>query len=103
MASIPRNLHLDSPRLTGVSSDPRILVAVSGASGVEYARRLIEILGVSADVVTTKDAQAVIAIDTGLTMEEFAAGARSSYSEDKRAAAPASDSSLFRAVVRVAV
>src|SRR3989449_4130574 len=99
--SIPRNLHLDSARLTGVSSDPRILVAVSGASGMEYARRLIEILGDSADVVTTKDAQAVIEIETGLTTKEFAARARSSYGEDNLAAAPASGSSLFRAVVVV--
>jgi len=98
---IPRNLHVDFPPLTNVSSDPRILVAVSGASGVEYARRLIEILGDSADVVTTKDAQAVIEIETGLTMKEFAARARSSYSEDNLAAAPASGSSLFRAVVVV--
>ena len=98
---IPRNLHVDSPPLTSVSSDPRILVAVSGASGVEYARRLIEILGDRADLVTTKDAQAVIEIETGLTMKEFAAGARSTYGEDNLAAAPASGSSLFRAVVVV--
>src|SRR5256712_8025471 len=96
---IPRNLHLDSAPLRRVSSDPRILVAVSGASGVEYARRLIEILGDRADVVTTKDAQAVIEIETGLTMKEFTARARSSYGEDNLAAAPASGSSLFRAVV----
>jgi len=76
-------------------------VAVSGASGVEYARRLLEILGDRADVVTTKDAQAVIEIETGLTMKEFAARARSSYGEDNLAAAPASGSSLFRAVVVV--
>src|SRR2546427_5998783 len=87
--SIPRNLHLDSAPLTRVSSDPRILVAVSGASGVEYARRLIEVLGDRADVVTTKDAQAVIEIETGLTMKEFAARARSSYGEDKLPAAAA--------------
>src|SRR5439155_1082367 len=97
----PPTLHLDSAPLTRVSSDPRILVAVSGASGVEYARRLIEILGDSADVVTTRDAQAVIEIETGLTVKEFAARARSSYGEDNLAAAPASGSSLFRAVVVV--
>src|SRR5881296_1486650 len=92
---------MDSAPLTRVSSDPRILVAVSGASGVEYVRRLIEILGDSADVVTTRDAQAVIEIETGLTVKEFAARARSSYGEDNLAAAPASGSSLFRAVVVV--
>src|SRR5712664_3184363 len=98
---IPRNLHLDSAPLTSVSSEPRVLVAVSGASGVEYARRLIEILGDRADVITTKDALAVIEIETGLSAKEFAAGAQSVYSDDNLAAAPASGSSLFRAVVVV--
>ena len=84
-----------------MSSEPRIVVAVSGASGVEYARRLIEVLGDRADVIMTKDAQAVIEIETGLTTKEFATGARSVYSDDNLAAAPASGSALFRAVVVV--
>jgi len=70
-----------------VSSEPRVLVAVSGASGVEYARRLIGILGDRADVITTKDAAAVIEIETGLSTKEFAA--------------PASGSARFGAVVVV--
>src|SRR5213594_4710968 len=70
---IPRNLHLDSAPPTSVSSETRVVVAVSGASSVEYARRLIEILGDRADVITTKDAATVIEIETGLTTEEFAA------------------------------
>ena len=84
-----------------MSSETRVLVAVSGASGVEYARRLIELLGDRADVIMSKDAQAVIEIETGLTMKEFAAGARAVYGDDNLAAAPASGSSLFRAVVVV--
>ena len=84
-----------------MSSESRIIVAVSGASGVEYARRLIEILGERADVITTKDAAAVIKLETGLTTKEFAADARSMYSEDNLAAAPASGSDRFRAVVVV--
>ena len=84
-----------------MSSEPRIIVAVSGASGVEYARRLIEILGDRADVITTKDAQAVIEIETGLSLKEFTAGAKSVYGEDNIASAPASGSALFQAVVVV--
>jgi len=92
---------LDSASLTCVSSEPRVLVAVSGASGVEYARRLIEILGDRADVITTRDALAVIEIETGLSAKEFAAGAQSVYSDDNLAAAPASGSARFGAVVVV--
>jgi len=84
-----------------VSSEPRVLVAVSGASGVEYARRLIEILGDRADVITTRDALAVIEIETGLSAKEFAAGAQSVYSDDNLAAAPASGSARFAGVVVV--
>src|SRR2546422_3979231 len=98
---IPRNLHLDSAPPTSVSSEPRVVVAVSGASGVEYARRLIEILGDRADVITTKDAAAVIEIETGLSTKEFAAGARSVYSDENLAAAPASGSARFGAGVVV--
>src|SRR5437773_1582964 len=96
-----RNLDLGPRPVTSVSSETRVLVAVSGASGVEYARRLIEVLGDRADVIMSKDAQAVIEIETGLTMKEFAAGARAVYGDDNLAAAPASGSSLFRAVVVV--
>ena len=96
-----RNLDLDPRPVTSVSSETRVLVAVSGASGVEYARRLIEVLGDRADVIMSKDAQAVIEIETGLTMKEFAAGARAVYGDANLAAAPASGSSLFRAVVVV--
>src|SRR2546427_4326877 len=98
---IPRNLHLDSAPPTSVSSESRVVVAVSGASGVEYARRLIGILGDRADVITTKDAAAVIEIETGLSTKEFAAGARSGYSDENPAAAPPSGSAPFGAGVVV--
>ena len=80
-------------------SDAPFLVGVTGASGVEYARRLIEILGDRAEVILTKDAQAVIEIETGLSTKEFAAGARAVYREDDLAAGPASGSRLFQALV----
>src|SRR5216110_3468358 len=55
-----------------VDPESRFLVAVTGASGVLYARRLIEILGPRTDVILTKDAAPVIEIETGLSTKEFA-------------------------------
>ena len=41
----PRNVHVASKSPSRVDPESRFLVAVTGASGVLYARRLIEILG----------------------------------------------------------
>jgi 4-hydroxy-3-polyprenylbenzoate decarboxylase len=79
----------------------RILVGVSGASGAAYARRLIEILGERADVILSKDAGAVVKVETGLTVKEFTAGARHVYRGDDLAAPPASGSHRFDALVIV--
>jgi 4-hydroxy-3-polyprenylbenzoate decarboxylase len=84
-----------------VEPDPRFLVAVTGASGVEYARRLIELLGERTDVILTKDSSAVIEVETGLSSKEFAGKARTVYRGEDLAAAPASGSHLFRALVVV--
>lgn len=84
-----------------MATDARFLVAVTGASGAEYARRLIEILGDRTNVILTKDAQAVIELETGLSAKEFAMGARTVYRGEDVAAAPASGSHLFRALVVV--
>ena len=84
-----------------MGSEKRILVGVSAASGVEYARRLIEILGERSEVILTKDASAVIEMETGLTAKEFAASARTVLRGDDLAAGPASGSYPFRALVVV--
>jgi flavin prenyltransferase len=84
-----------------VVEEPRILVGVTGASGVEYARRLIDVLGDRADVILTKDASAVIDVETGLPAKEFATHARTVYRGEDLAAAPASGSDRFRALVVV--
>jgi len=84
-----------------MASDARFLVGVTGASGVEYARRLIEVLGDRADVILTRDASAVIEVETGLSTKEFAAQARTIYRGEDLAAPPASGSHLFRALVIV--
>ncbi len=84
-----------------MTEQPRILVAVTGASGVRYARRLLEVLGDRADVIVTKDAQAVIEVETDLSTKEFVAGARAVYRGEDLAAGPASGSNRFRALVVV--
>ena len=81
--------------------ESRFLVGVTGASGVEYARRLIEILGDRTDVIITKDAAAVIEVETGLSTKEFAGRAGMYYRGEDLAAPPASGSHLFRALVVV--
>lgn len=78
-----------------------VLVAVSGASGAAYARRLIDVLGERADVILSKDAEAVIKFETGLTVKEFTRGAAHVYRGDDLAAPPASGSHPFDALVIV--
>jgi 4-hydroxy-3-polyprenylbenzoate decarboxylase len=84
-----------------VQPEPRFLVAVTGASGVEYARRLIEVLGNRADVILTKDAAPVIEIETGLSTKEFVAPAGTVYRGEDLAAPPASGSHRFQALIVV--
>lgn len=78
-----------------------ILVAVTGASGAVYAKRLLEVLGDRAEVILSRDAEAVIKFETGLTTREFTAGARVVYRGDDLAAAPASGSHGFAALAVV--
>jgi 4-hydroxy-3-polyprenylbenzoate decarboxylase len=78
-----------------------ILIAVTGASGAAYARRLIEFLGDRAEVILSRDAEAVAKFETGLGPKEFAGGARRVYRGDDLAAAPASGSHPFSALVVV--
>jgi 4-hydroxy-3-polyprenylbenzoate decarboxylase len=84
-----------------VSEELRILVGVTGASGVEYARRLIEVLGDRAEAILTREATAVIEVETGLSTKEFAGPARAIYHADEYTAPPASGSYRFRALVVV--
>lgn len=99
--SVPRNLHLSPGRALRVAAESRILVAVTGASGVAYTRRLIEVLGDQADVILTKDASSVIEIETNASVKEFVAAAHTVYRDEDMAAAPASGSHPFRALVVV--
>ena len=78
-----------------------ILVAVTGASGVVYARRVLDVLGERAEVILTADAERVIRLETDLTPEAFTRGAGRVYREDDLGAAPASGSHPFDALVVV--
>ncbi len=78
-----------------------ILVAVTGASGAAYAKRLIGVLGKRADVILSRDAEAVVRYETGLEPGELTAGAATVYRGDDMAAAPASGSHPFQALVVV--
>ena len=78
-----------------------VVVAVTGASGAVYARRLLEVLGGRAEVILSRDAEAVIRFETGLTPKEFTRGVRIVYHGDDLAAAPASGSHPFSALVVV--
>lgn len=79
----------------------QILVAVTGASGVAYARRLLEVLGDRADVILSEDAEPVIRLETGMTPEAFVKGAGRVHRGADLAAPPASGSHLFDALVVV--
>jgi len=84
-----------------VGSPSRILVGVTGASGVIYAKRLIEALGDRAEVIATRDAEAVIAFETDLSLKDFAEGAHAFFRGDDVGAGPASGSYRFAALVVV--
>jgi len=84
-----------------VGSGARFVVGVTGASGAVYARRLIEVLGDRADVVVSRDAEPVLAFETGLSREDFVAGARVAYRGDDLSAPIASGSHPFEALVIV--
>jgi len=87
--------------LVRMAAKPPILVAVTGASGAVYARRLIEILGERADIILSTDSEAVIKFETGLGPKEFAKDSRKIYRGDDLAAPPASGSHRFSALVVV--
>ena len=84
-----------------MGSGARFVVGVTGASGAAYARRLIEVLGDRADVVVSRDAEPVLAFETGLSREDFVVGARAAYRGDDLSAPIASGSHPFEAFVIV--
>ncbi len=77
-------------------------MAVTGASGVQYAYRLLEHLGEQeVHLVISEDAKAVIGAETDLSEEDFASLATAAYSNDSFEAPIASGSYRFEALVVV--
>ncbi len=83
------------------SREARFLVAVSGASGVVYARRLLEVLGSRADAILTEEAEQVIRLESDFSPDRFAEPARRVYRGADLTAPPASGSHPFDALVIV--
>jgi len=80
---------------------PRFVIGITGASGMPYARRLVEILGDRADVILTRDAEAVLRMETGLSVGEVTARSHAQYRGDDLTAPMASGSHPFDALVVV--
>lgn len=79
----------------------QILVGITGASGIVYARRLVEELGERCDVIVSRDAEPVAKFELGLSLKELTRGAKAVYRGDDLAAPPASGSHPFSALVIV--
>jgi 4-hydroxy-3-polyprenylbenzoate decarboxylase len=84
-----------------VGSAARFVVGVTGASGIVYAHRLIEVLGDRADVILTKEAEEVLRLETDMPRDAFTKTARVVYRGDDFAAPIASGSAPFEALVVV--
>lgn len=74
----------------------RIILAVTGASGMPYAVSLVQALGGRGDLelhlIVSDAAQIVLAAETDLTLAALSAGAKAVYRESDIAAPPASGS-----------
>ena len=80
----------------------RIVVGITGASGVQYAHALLRNLrGHDVDLVISEDAKKVIAHETDVTATDLAKLATHAYANDDTAAPPSSGSYRFDAMVVV--
>jgi 4-hydroxy-3-polyprenylbenzoate decarboxylase len=78
----------------------KVVVGVSGASGVQYAHALLAGLrGAQVDLVISEDAKKVIAHETDLPLAAFEKLADATYANDDVTAPPASGSYRFDAMV----
>jgi 4-hydroxy-3-polyprenylbenzoate decarboxylase len=78
----------------------RIIVGVTGASGVQYAHGLLRALdGQDVDLVISEDAKKVLAHETDLDAKALARLAANTYGNDDTAAPPSSGSYRFDAMV----
>ncbi len=80
----------------------RIVVGVTGASGIQYAQALLRSLGDhDVDLVISEDAKKVIAHEMDVDAKAFAKLAANTYANDDTAAPPSSGSHRFDAMVVV--
>lgn len=82
-------------------SAPRVIVAITGGSGAPYALRLLETLPSKPDLIISDAGRQVIEYETGKRASEVERKARATYSNTDLAAAPASGSHKFDALVIV--
>jgi 4-hydroxy-3-polyprenylbenzoate decarboxylase len=79
----------------------RVVVAITGGSGAPYAVRLLETLPEKPDLIISDAGAQVIAYETGKTAKAVARMARKVYDNRDLAAAPASGSHRYDALVIV--
>ena len=80
----------------------RVVVAITGASGAPYAVAVLRHLRtVDVDLVVTRDAEKVIALETGLTVKELSGLAARTWAADDLTAEIASGSAPYDAAVVV--
>ncbi len=80
----------------------KILVAITGASGSPYAVSLLKLLrklGHETETIVSRAAEKVLPLETGLSVEELKKLTSRLYFEDEIAAAPASGSARYQAMV----
>lgn len=78
-----------------------VIVAITGASGVQYAYRLLKHLTAEVHLIISEDAIKVIEAETDLSVEDFASLASATYANDDYSAPFASGSYIFDALVIV--
>lgn len=78
---------------------PRVIVAITGGSGAPYATRLLEVLPEPADLILSDAGRQVIELETGLKARQVEKLARRVFSNQDLAAAPASGSHPYDALV----
>lgn len=76
-------------------------MAITGASGVKYAYRLLEQLRGKVQLIISEDAKKVIETETDLTLDDFRGMAAASYANDDFQSPVASGSYLFDAMIVV--
>lgn len=77
----------------------RVVVAITGASGVQYAYRLLTHLTGEIQLIISDDAKRVIEVETDLSEEDFTSLASATYANSTYDAPFASGSYLFDAIV----